>query len=311
MNTKNYDLVIIGGGVAGYSAGIYAGRDNLDTVLLEKEVSGGTAGITDLVDNYPGFPEGIRGPDLVQKMKEQGKKFGLQIDEFVEVQEIKPNNNDFTIVTNEDHYKSKSVIIVTGGRPRRLGLESEKRLAGRGVSYCATCDGPFFKDAEIAVVGGGDSAVQEAIYLTEFAKKVYIIHRRDELRAVSSLAERAFKNDKIEIIWDTVVDEILGKDEVQGVKLKNVKSNELSQLDVEGVFIFIGWLPNTRFVADLLELDDQNRIIVNEEMETSIPGIYAAGDVISKKHRQIATAVGEATKAALNASEKIHNQNSS
>lgn len=306
MSTEKHDLVIIGGGAAGYSAGIYAGRDNLDTVILEKEISGGTTGITDLVDNYPGFPEGIKGPELMERMKTQGQKFGVNIDEFVQVEEIKPVDNSFTIKTNEGDYTSKSIIIATGGRPKKLGLESEKKLSGRGVSYCATCDGPFFKDAEIAVVGGGDSAVQEALYLTQFAKKVYIIHRRDELRAVSSLAEKAFNNDKVEIVWDSVVDEIKGEEEVTGLKLKNVHSEELSDLDVEGVFIFIGWIPNSNFVKDLLELDEMGRIKVDKELQTSVPGIYAAGDVISKKHRQIATAVGEAAKAALNASERIH-----
>ncbi|HMA62515.1 MAG TPA: thioredoxin-disulfide reductase [bacterium] len=306
MSVKKHDLVIIGGGVAGYSAGIYAGRDNLDTVLLEKEISGGTTGITDLVDNYPGFPEGIKGPELMERMKKQGEKFGVKIDEFVEVQEIHPNDSKIMLSTNQGDYESSAVIISTGGHPRKLGLESEKRLSGRGVSYCATCDGPFYKGEEIAVIGGGDSAVQEALYLTEFADKVSIVHRRDELRAVSSLAEKAFANDKIEIIWDSVVDEILGDEEVDGLRLKNVKTDETSQIDVKGVFIFIGWIPNTGFVKDLLKLDDQNRIVVNEHMETSVPRIYAAGDVISKKHRQIATAVGEATNAALNASEKIH-----
>lgn len=306
MSEKKHDLVIIGGGAAGYSAGIYAGRDNLDTVLLEKEISGGTTGITDLIDNYPGFPDGINGQELMQRMKTQGEKFGVKIEEFVKVENIDGDNKNFIIDTNEGHYESRAVILATGGSPRKLGLESEKKLSGRGVSYCATCDGPFFKDAEIAVVGGGDSAVQEAVYLTQFAKKVYIIHRRDEFRAVSSLAEKAFKNEKIEIIWDSVVEEILGEEQVDGLKIKNVKSEEISQLDVEGVFIFIGWIPNSDFVKDLLELDDQGRIIVNEEMETSVPGIFAAGDVISKKHRQIATAVGEATKAALNASEFIN-----
>ena len=305
MSEKEYDLIIIGGGAAGYTAGIYAGRDKLNTVLLEKGVSGGTAGQTDSIDNYPGFPEGISGAELMNRFKEQGEKFGLEIKEMVKVKEINPNDNGFKVQTNKGDFYSDAVIVSTGGRPNKLGLESEKRLSGRGISYCATCDGPFFQDEEVAVVGGGDAAVQEAIYLTKFAKKVYIIHRRDELRAVPALAEKAFENDQIEVLWDSVVDDFEGEQELENVKVKDVKSGQVSDLEVPGVFIYIGWVPNTDFVEELLELDDRGRIITNKHLETSVDGIYAAGDVRSKRHRQVTLATGEGTRAALNISGQL------
>ncbi len=305
MADKIYDTIIIGGGPAGYTAGIYAARDNLDTLLLEREISGGIAGITDLIDNYPGFPEGITGMDLMQQFKKQGEKFGVQIKEFSEVQDIHKEETYFHLTTDKETYRTRTVIIATGGTPRKLQLKKERALLGRGVSYCATCDGPFYKDAEIAVVGGGDAAVQEALYLTKFAQKVTVIHRRDQLRAAPYLQDRAYANDKINFQWDSVVADILGEEQVEGLQLKNVKTGGLSEIKVEGVFIFIGWTPNTGFVRDLLELDEVGWIVTDDEMNTSVKGIYAVGDVRAKKFRQISTAVGDGTTGALAASEYV------
>jgi len=305
MADKIYDTIIIGGGPAGYTAGIYAARDNLDTLLLEREISGGIAGITDLIDNYPGFPEGITGMDLMQQFKKQGEKFGVQIQEFAEVQDIHKEESYFHLTTDKETYRTRTVIIATGGTPRKLQLKKERALLGRGVSYCATCDGPFYKDAEIAVVGGGDAAVQEALYLTKFAQKVTVIHRRDQLRAAPYLQDRAFANDKIRFQWDSVVADILGEEQVEGLQLKNVKTGTLSEIKVEGVFIFIGWTPNTDFVKELLELDEVGWIVTDGDMNTSVKGIYAVGDVRAKKFRQISTAVGDGTTGALAASEYV------
>ncbi len=302
MTNTIYDVVIIGGGSAGYTAGIYAAREGLKTIILEKEMTGGIAGITDMIENYPGFPDGISGPDLMEKFKKQAERFNVIFEEYVEVEEIVPQKDYFQIKSDDGEYHARSVILATGGYARKLGLEQEKKLAARGVSYCATCDGPFFKDAEIAVVGGGDAAIQEALYLTKFAKKVTIVHRRDKLRAADTLQQRAFKNEKIDIAWDSIVDDIVGETKVEALKLKNVKTGKISELNLEGVFIFTGWLPNSDFVKNLVEMDEQGYIKTDRDMNTSVKGIFAAGDVCMKSFRQIATAVGEATTAALSAS---------
>ncbi len=303
--SKNLDVAIIGGGSAGYTAGIYTAREDLNTAIFEKEMTGGMAGITDMVENYPGFPEGITGPELMDKFKKQAERFGVTFEEFTPVNEIIKQDGKFLLKSNDENFYAKSVIIATGGKPRKIGLEQEEKLLGRGVSYCATCDGPFFRNREIAVIGGGDAAIQEAIYLTKFVKKVTIVHRRDQLRASKILQEKAFANEKIDFAWDSLVDDIIGEMRVEGLKLRNKKTNEIRTLDVTGVFVFIGWLPNTDFLKGFVDLNEEGYVISDEDMKTSVEGVFVAGDVRAKSFRQIATAVGEATTAALSASEYI------
>jgi thioredoxin reductase (NADPH) len=291
------DLVIIGGGPAGLTAGLYAARAKLKTLLLERLAPGGQILTTDWVENYPGFPDGISGYDLVENMKHQAERFGLVI-RSQEVQRLELGGGRKVIATDSGTIESRAVIIACGAAPQKLGIEGEGLLTGKGVSYCATCDGPFFRDQPVAVIGGGDTAVEEALYLTRFASKVFIIHRRDRLRAIQLIQERAGKEPKIEIIWDTVPLKISGDTAVKGLELKNVKSGRLSTLPVEGVFIFIGYIPNSGLVKGLLPLDDWGFIKTDNDMATQIPGVFAAGDVRSKALRQVATAVGEGATAA-------------
>jgi thioredoxin reductase (NADPH) len=305
VTEKIYDVVIVGGGPAGLTSGIYCARETLDTVLLEKSMTGGIPAIVDLIENYPGFPEGITGPELMARTRVQAEKFGLQINEFNEVKALVPGGKSIRIQTDGETYQSRAVIIASGGEPRRLGLPSEKALLGRGVSYCATCDGPLYKGADLIVVGGGDAAVQEALFLTKFARNVTIIHRRDQLRAQPILQERAFNSQQIEVRWDSVVHTILGDTAVNGIEIENVKTGQCSRQKADGVFIFIGWIPNTDFVKTLLRLDKNGHLITDIHLQTSIPGIYAVGDVRAKEHRQIANAVGDGAVGALSASEYI------
>jgi len=305
MNDNLYDVVIIGGGPAGFTSGIYTAREKLDTVLLEKSMAGGLPNVTDLIENYPGFPEGIAGPDLMIKFRRQAEKFGVKIHEYDEVLSIIPGDTYHTVQTEKKEYKTKTVIIASGGLPRMLNVPEEKEFTGKGVSYCATCDGPFYKDAEVAVVGGGNAAIQEALFLTKFARKVTVIHRRDQLRAAPLLQQRAFANKKINFLWNSVPTKITGNNFVEGLEVKNVKTGETNLEKFDGVFVFIGWIPNTEFVKGLLDLDDEGHIITDRYMNTSLPGIFAVGDVRSKKFRQIAEAVGDATVGALSASEYI------
>jgi len=304
MKKSDYDLVIIGGGPAGLTAGLYASRAKLNAVLFERLMPGGQVLVTDLVENYPGFPEGISGSDLVQKMADQAKKFGLVIesDEVVsldlagEIKTIKFSNRTVT---------AKAVIIATGASPRRLNVPGEDVFYGRGVSFCATCDGPFFRDKIVVAAGGGDTAVQESIFLTKFAKKVYLIHRRDQLRATKILQERAFANDKIEFVWDSAVTSISGSDGVEKVTVKNLKSGNTRDLAADGVFVWIGILPNTEFLKNAVKTDQSGFIITDSNMQTSVPGVFAAGDVRNTPLRQIATAIGDAAIAAISAEHYI------
>ncbi len=305
MSENILDVAIIGGGAAGYTSAIYTSRERLKTVVFEKEMSGGTTAITDIVENYPGFPEGITGAELMENFKKQAQKFGTEFEEFTPINKIEKEDKLFRLTSDDESFLAKTVIVATGGTPRKLGLQQEKKLYGRGISYCATCDGPFFKDKNIAVIGGGDAAVQEAIYLTKFAKKVTVIHRRDKLRATKDLQTKAFANEKIDFIWDSVVEDINGDITVESLKLKNKKTGEISDVPFEGMFIFIGWIPNTDFVKDCLDLNDEGYIITDDDMNTSVKGILSAGDVRAKSFRQVSTAVGEGTTAALTASEFI------
>ncbi len=304
-----YDVIIVGGGPAGLTAGLYTSRAKLKSLLIEKGLTGGLVTTTEMVENYPGFDEGITGAELARKMERQATRFGLEIIQG-SVTRISVNGK-IKLLTFDDNkqYEAKTVIFATGAHPRYLKVEGEDEFRGKGVSYCATCDGAFFKGEKIAVVGGGDSAVQEAIFLTKFADTVYIIHRRDQLRAEKILQERALSNPKITLIWNSIVEKIAGDNSgVKGVHIKNVKTQEIRILDVQGVFIYIGYNPNTEFLAGLANLDANNYIITDENMRTSAPGIFAAGDVRSKPLKQIATAVGDGATAAV-AAEKYIEEN--
>lgn len=307
MKKADYDLVIIGGGPAGLTAGIYASRARLNVLLLEKVAPGGQVLVSDWIENYPGFPSGSSGFDLVNKMIEQAKQFGLVI-ESGQVLSLDVSETVKKVELNEKTITTLSIIIATGASPRKLGVPGEDMFIGKGVSFCATCDGPFFKDSVVAAVGGGDTAVQESIYLTKFAKKVYLIHRRDELRATKILQERVMANDKIEVLWDTVLTGIGGGlTNVEKVNVKNLKTDEEKEISVAGCFIWVGTFPNTSFLKDSVKVDKYGFIIVNQNMETSAPGVFAAGDVRNTPLRQIVTAVGDAAIAAVSAEHYIEN----
>ena len=302
MESTYHDLVILGGGPAGLTAGLYAARSRLDVVLLEGKTCGGQLMTYETVENYPGFPEGIEAPDLVQRMVDQATRFGLKIvkDKALSI-EIHTDKPEKTVVLKDGVIRCKSIIVASGAHARKIDVEGEKRLTGKGVSYCATCDGAFFEDCIISVVGGGDQAVEEGLYLTKFGRQVNIIHRRNELRATKVIQEKAFNNPKIKFIWDTVVTGIHGEELVESVTLKNLKTGDVSQMATDSVFVFVGTLPSSEFLNNAVSLDKDGFIIVNKEMETNVPGIYAAGDVISKRLRQISSSVGEGAVAAFNA----------
>ena len=304
MKSVDYELVIIGGGPAGLTAGLYAARGGLNVILIEKIVPGGQVIITDWIENYPGFPEGISGPDLVQKMTEQVKQFDLNI-ENSEVVSVDFSELVKKITLNDKTITSHTIIIATGASPKKLGVPGEDIFYGRGISSCATCDGPFFKDGMVAAVGGGDTAVQESLFLTKFVKKVYLIHRRDKLRAAAILQKRALANEKIEMIWDSVLTDISGLTNVENITVQNVKTGDKIKLSVDGCFIWVGTIPNTQFLADSVKLDEQGFIIAGLDAETSVPGVFAAGDVRNTPLRQIATAVGDGAIAAISAENYI------
>jgi len=304
----DYDLIIIGGGPAGLAAGLYAARSKLKVVLLEKAAPGGQVLITDWIDNYPGFPEGISGFDLIQKMTAQVKQFDLELitAEVVSLDLTEPIKKIFL---GDRSFTADTIIIATGAAPKKLGIPGEDTFFGKGVSSCATCDGPFFKDQVVAAVGGGNTAVQESIYLTKFARKVYLIHRRDQLRAEATLQERALGNDKIELLWDSVPTRINGLTNVEKITVKNIKTGNIRELSVAGCFIWVGIIPNTGFLNHAVAQDDFGFIETDAHMATSIPGVFAAGDVRSTALRQIVTAVGDAAIAAYSAEHYINDIN--
>jgi len=286
---------------------LYTSRARLKTLLIEKLAVSGQAIITDIIENYPGFPEGIKGPDLIKNFKRQAESFGLEF-AIGEVRNISvyPENSKLWQVEVEDKiYNSLAVIIAVGARYRELDVPGEKKFRGRGVSYCATCDGPFFRNKEIVIVGGGDTAVEEALFLTKFAKKVTLVHRRDRLRATKVLQERALSNKRIEFVWDSVVNEVLGEDKVGAVKVKNVKTEKETEISTDGVFVSIGSIPNTNFLKEMIKLDEKGYIITDENMETSKEGTFACGDCRKKILRQVVTACGDGATAAFSAQKYI------
>jgi thioredoxin reductase (NADPH) len=298
------DVAIIGGGPGGLSAGIYAVRAGLSVKLFERALPGGQMTTTEQVENYLGFPDVIPGPELVDRMVEHAGRFGIE-PEFGEVGAIRPDGRHFVLEGLPGDPVARTVLIVTGSKPRELGVPGEQRFRGAGVSYCATCDGFFFRGKRVAVVGGGDAACEESLYLARICESVTIIHRRDELRAVDVLKRRATENERISFVWDTVVDEIAGERGVESLRTRNVKTGEEGRIEASGIFIYVGSLPNSEFVKDLVELDEQGYIVVDKRMATSRPGIFAAGDVRSESYRQIAAAVGDGCVAALSAARYI------
>jgi thioredoxin reductase (NADPH) len=292
-----YDVIIIGGGPAGLTAGLYAARARLNVLLLERLAPGGQVLTTDWVENYPGFPEGISGFELMDRMKAQAEKFGLLIRND-EVTHVEFSADRRAVLTAGGPLETKTIILCCGATWKKLGIDGEAQLIGRGVSFCATCDGPFYRNQEVAVIGGGDTAVEEAIFLTRFVSKVHIVHRRDKLRATRVLQERAMSQEKIEFIWNSIPMKILGDKGVEAIELRNVKTHAVSRKNVQGVFVFIGTLPNTDMVKGLIRLDENGFVVTDDNMQTSVPGVFAAGDIRSKLFRQISTAVGEGAAAS-------------
>jgi len=297
----DYDVLIIGGGPAGLTAAIYAGRGNLRVGILEKGNPGGQIAQTEEVENYPGFPEVISGPELSERMVKQAEKFGAKI-LYDEVTGLERKGLGFSVKGYEKSYTAHSIIIATGANPKRLGVPGEDTFYGRGVSTCATCDGFFYRNKRVVVVGGGDAAIEEGTFLTKFASSVTVIHRRDTLRANKVAQDRAFANPKMRFIWDTAVTEVLGDNGlVTGVKLENLKTGEKSTFETDGVFIYIGHEPNTGFLSGVVELGSTGYVAVRDEIYTNVPGIFAAGDVSDEIYRQLSTSVGAGTKAAMRA----------
>lgn len=302
---EKYDVIIIGGGPAGLTAGLYSARSRLKSIIFERISPGGQVLNTEWIDNYPGFADGIAGWELVENMAKQAKKFGLQI-VSKEVESIDISGEWQKINTSdEESVLAKTVIITTGAIPKRLNIPGEEKFTGKGVSFCATCDGAFFRGLDVAVIGGGDAAVEEAIFLTRFSPKVSIIHRRDQLRATKILQEKAMANEKINFIWDTVPISVNGNNEVESLKLKNVKTGKEFDFPVKGVFLFVGLDPATGFMPQGIKKDKKGFIITNDNMETNIPGFFAAGDCRSKILRQVSTAVGDGATAAFAAEKYI------
>jgi len=300
----SYDVIIIGAGPAGLSAAIYSARGGLKTAIFEKAMVGGQINVTDEVENYPGFEEPISGFDLTDRMHKQAERFGTNfIDEEITAMGLEGLCK--VIETSEGKYRAKSVIICTGAHPRRLNVPGEERLTGRGVSYCATCDGALYRDKVVAVVGGGDSAIEEGIFLSRFAKKVIVIHRRDELRAQKIIQERAFKNPKMEFVWNTVVQEIHGEQKVAHLELVNRITKEISMLPADGIFIYVGILPNNELLESRIQLDSAGFVLTDEYMQTNVPGIYAAGDIRHTVLRQVVTATSDGAVAAWSAEKWI------
>jgi len=292
-------IVILGSGPAGLTAALYTARANLEPVVISGTQLGGQVSITYEVENYPGFPEGSTGPELVERMQKQAERFGarLVVDEVVEVDFTQ--GPPFHLKTYSDQVEAQAVVVATGASPRRLGVPGEDQMIGKGVSFCATCDGFFFRDKQVVVVGGGDSALEEGLFLTRFATKVRVIHRRDALRAGETLKRRALANDKMSFVWDTVVEEIVGNGKVEGVRLRNLKTGAVERTPADGVFIYIGHFPNTDLFRGQLAMDDHGYLQTDPRMMTSVEGVFAAGEVQDPVYRQVATSVGQGAAAGM------------
>ena len=293
-----YDVIIIGGGPAGLTAGLYASRANLNSLLIEKGLVGGQISTAEKVDNYPGFPDGIDGFELTDLMHRQATKYGLKTI-IAEVADVAPQEKQIVIKTTEGDYTARALIVASGSDRQKLGIPGEKEFTGKGVAYCATCDAAFFRDVPVAVIGGGNAAITEAFHLTKFASKVTIIHRRDKLRASAILQEKAFSEPKIDFIWNSVVEEIEGEDTVKRIKLRQVKTDEKSTMEIAGVFVAVGLKPNTDYLKGILKLDAGGHVITDDKMGTNVPGIFAAGDARHNSARQAITAAGDGATAAF------------
>ena len=301
---KEYDVIIIGGGPAGLSAGIYAARARLATLLIERGAIGGQIINAEWVENYPGFAEGVGGIALTEAMHQQATKFGLET-LVTEVTGVKVKGKQKVVSTARGDFTARAVIVAGGSERQKLGIPGEAEYTGKGVSFCATCDGAFFRDKPVAVVGGGNAAITEALELTKFASKITVIHRRHELRATKILQEKAFAEPRIEFLWDTVPEEIIGETFVSKMRVRNVKTNKKSDLEVAGIFMSVGFRPNTAFLGGLLELDETGAVVTSDRMETSVPGILAAGDIRSGSIRQVIAAAGDGAVAAISAEKYI------
>jgi thioredoxin reductase (NADPH) len=301
---EEIDIAIIGGGPAGLAAGLYAARALRRTVLWERELLGGQIATTSDVENYPGFPEGVNGLDLAMAMLRQSERFGMET-RYEAVTDLRREDGQFVLTTDGGEVQAKAVIVTAGAEPNKLGIPGESELVGKGVSYCATCDAAFFKDVEVALVGGGDAAMDEALFTTRYASKVHVIHRRDELRASKILQERAFADPKIDFTWDTVVERVRGEGLVSTVELRNVKTDARSELPVSALFVFIGQTPNSDLLRDLVTLDAGGHALVNQWMETEVPGLFVAGDLRANAAKQLVTSAGDGATAAIRAEHYI------
>ena len=298
MTVEN--VIIIGSGPAGLTAALYGARANLNPLVFTGAEIGGQVSISSEVENYPGFPEGVTGPELVERFHKQAERFGARL-EYGEVTEVNLDDEPFQVKSYDKEYRAWAIIVATGASPRKLGVPGETELTGRGVSYCATCDGFFFRNKEVVVVGGGDSALEEGVFLTKFASRVHVIHRRDQLRAGATLQERARRNPKIDFVWDTIVTEINGNGAVESVQLQNVKSGQVSALPAEGVFVYVGHYPNSRLFKGKLEMDEHGYLVIDRRTRTSVPGVFGAGEIADPVFRQVVSSAGEGCKAAIEA----------
>jgi len=297
-NENSHDVIIIGGGPGGLTAGLYASRGGLDTALIERGLVGGQISTAEKVDNYPGFPDGIGGYELTEQIHKQATKYGLKTI-IAEVTAAKPEGRHISVKTSQGDHSARALIIATGSERQKLGVPGEQQFSGKGVAYCATCDAAFFRNVPVAVVGGGNAAITEAMHLIKFASKATIIHRRDKLRASAVLQEKSFAEPKIDFLWDSVIEEILGEAKVNAIRVRNVKSNAESTMDISGVFVAVGLKPNADFVSGIVEIDQGGYIVADNTMATSAPGIFAIGDVRQGSARQAITAAGDGATAAF------------
>ena len=305
---KKFDVIIIGAGPAGYTAAIYTSRAKRETLIIAGVLPGGQLMLTTEVENYPGFSEGIMGPELMNTMRKQTERMGTMIIDD-EVVNVDFRRRPFKILTNSEEYEADAVIIATGASPRKLGVKGEQEFSAKGVSYCATCDGPFFRNQEIVVAGGGDSAMEEAIFLTKFAKNVHVVHRTDKLRASKIMQDRAFENNKIKFHWNSVIDEIKGGGKVNQIMIRNTSTNQKETMDVGGLFVAIGHEPNTKLFKGQIELDEQGYIVLKNHTHTNIEGVFAAGDVHDHRYRQAVTAAGFGCMAAIDVDRYLSEKN--